>query len=224
MGAKRLEVECQILCAALRQSWSSQDLRGVLTAAGQLAEFFPDLLRAGSLKESDLPDLYEFLGVDKKVGPNKMKALFRLKRKKHLMTKKLHGRENRLAYYELLDCGLVLKHPRLRLSHDLNILRQTLVKHNPIPDDGSFNAPGQAMPHHAAPQSAQDLLNMPGLPPLVRLMVDKRFLGPSEVQALHFQLTNFKKLTLEEAILQAGYVDGVTLQALKAHLGMGAGI
>ena len=42
-GAKRLELECQILCNALRQSWTASDLVGVVTAARQLAEFFPDL-------------------------------------------------------------------------------------------------------------------------------------------------------------------------------------
>ncbi|HMX44532.1 MAG TPA: hypothetical protein PKC93_01215, partial [Candidatus Obscuribacter sp.] len=67
-GAKRLELECQILCIALRQSWTASDLVGVVTAARQLAEFFPDLLNANP-SENNLPNLYEMLAVDIRTSP-----------------------------------------------------------------------------------------------------------------------------------------------------------
>ena len=43
-GANRIELESQILCASLRQSWAINDVKGVLTVVRQLYQLFPDLL------------------------------------------------------------------------------------------------------------------------------------------------------------------------------------
>ncbi len=209
-GAKRLELECQILCNALRQSWTASDLVGVVTAARQLAEFFPDLL-AANRPENTLPNLYEMLAVDIRTSPNRMKSLFRMRRKHHLRTQKLHGRENRLAFYELLDMGLIMRNARLRLSHDLNVLRQTLSSHGLIPDDGGFSLPGVA----PTMVGAGAYLEGWQLPLLVRIMVNDGLLGAAEVQAIYSQICAFKTMSVEEAILQAGYVTEDQLRILK---------
>ena len=209
-GAKRLELECQILCNALRQSWTASDLVGVVTAARQLAEFFPDLLNANP-SENNLPNLYEMLAVDIRTSPNRMKSLFRMRRKHHLRTQKLHGRENRLAFYELLDMGLIMRNARLRLSHDLNVLRQTLSSHGLIPDDGGSSLPGVA----PAMVGAGAYLDGWQPPLLVRIMVNDGLLGEAEVQAIYSQICAFKTMSVEEAILQAGYVTEDQLRILK---------
>ncbi|HMW93237.1 MAG TPA: hypothetical protein PKE54_24625, partial [Candidatus Obscuribacter sp.] len=56
----------------------------------------------------------------------------------------------------------------------------------------------------------------PSSPPLlVRIMVNDGLLGEAEVQAIYSQICAFKTMSVEEAILQAGYVTEDQLRILK---------
>lgn len=222
-GADRLELECQILCSALRHSWSVQDLNGVINAAQQLSEFFPDLLITEKADESfhesesqtnhTLPNLYSFLNIDYRTSENKLKVIYRLILRKHLRTKRLSGKDFRLAFFELLDTGLVMKNQRLRLSHDLNVLRQTLVQHHLLYNDGSFTPIAQV--GATAPVPKQEELEPIKHPPIIRLMLTEGMITEAEARAIYNQMKNFNKIKVHELLLSAGYLNMEQLISLQ---------
>lgn len=235
-GAERLEMECQILCNALRQSWHASDLLGTITAAKQLSLLFPDLLRNQKVDAPDeIMDIYKELGIDPQMGPKAFKIFMRVRVRNYLRSHKLTGRENRLAYYYVLDMGLILRSARLRLSHDLNVLRSTLQGHNLIHDDGGFvptnpafadiKPPAPAGPPPSsgmqpstisssdAPAKPQAPLEMPLL---IRIMIDEGLLNHNEVRAIHTQMVTYAGITVQEVLLRSGYITPDQLTELMA--------
>src|ERR1700729_2290405 len=64
ISPNRIELESQILCASLRQSWAQSDIYGVIVVAKQLCQLFPDLIRPLPEGDSVPPlDLYELFGL-----------------------------------------------------------------------------------------------------------------------------------------------------------------
>ncbi len=235
-GAERLEMECQILCNALRQSWHASDLLGTITAAKQLSLLFPDLLRTKKGDQTEeIMDIYKELGIDPQMGPTSFKIFMRAKVRNYLRTHKVTGRENRLAYYFVLDMGLILRSARLRLSHDLNVLRHTLEEHHLIHDDGGFVPTNPAYadikpPPPAGPPpsggmqpstiSAGDAPAKPQapleMPTIIRIMIDEGMLNHNEVRAIHTQMVTYAGITVQEVLLRSGYITPDQLTVLMA--------
>ncbi|MDZ4836469.1 MAG: hypothetical protein SGJ27_22060 [Candidatus Melainabacteria bacterium] len=136
-GANRIELESQILCAALRQSWADTDAIGMVKACQELSNVFPDLLPAPSAQLSNPSNCYDVLGIDCDVNtPRILAAYFRAIKK--FLRENPKPRTVRDEYYELLNAGFILRKPRSRLSHDLIVVRGALLDGQVIPQDGTL--------------------------------------------------------------------------------------
>ena len=117
-AANKIELESQILSAALRQSMMGDDIKGIKNASHELCEIFPDLLPA--LKLDDLStqnDYYSLLDLQYSDSSTLTVAQF-LKVVRYYL-KNLDINSNVENYISVLNAGFVLRKPRLRLSHDL---------------------------------------------------------------------------------------------------------
>lgn len=211
-GANRIELESQILCASLRQSWAMEDVEGIITVARQLFQLFPDLLppfKTGANDKST--DLYVFLGSNCDAPQTSVIASYLKAIRKHLKVGNV--KERKEEYFRVLDAGYILRKPRLRLSHDLIVVRNWLLSLNAIPADGTldFIRPTKAEP--------VQLLNTqqitPKLPPLVELLREAQIIGAAEVQALVNQMNVAPEIPVQELVLMAGYVTDAQLKSLQ---------
>src|SRR5262249_54572916 len=76
-GANRIELESQILCAALRQSWADTDATGVVKACQELYQLFPDLLPPPKSEQAELPaNYYALLQIECDVNPSMVLAAY----------------------------------------------------------------------------------------------------------------------------------------------------
>ena len=213
-GANRIELESQILCASLRQSWAINDIEGVITVARQLYQLFPDLLPA--YKEGDVGagNLYDFIGTACDAPQTSVIAAYIRAMKKHLRVGNVKDRKD--DYVEVLNAGYILRKPRLRLSHDLIIVRQWLLDQGAIPVDGTidFVEPSRAQ-EPVAPMRQTQQMPIPSLPPLVELLRESQIIGPAEVQALTNQMHIAPEIPVHELVLSAGYVTDQELKSLQ---------
>ncbi|MBS1996521.1 MAG: hypothetical protein JSS86_09435 [Cyanobacteria bacterium SZAS LIN-2] len=138
-GAIRIELECQVLCAALRRSWVIQDFEGHVKSCSQLSQLFPDLVTdVGARVASETPhNYYSLLNVDHSISSNKVVVAYFLAAKKFL--RQHNPRQKRQEYYELINAGFVLRKPRLRLSHDMIVSRSELVQKRIVHPNGAFD-------------------------------------------------------------------------------------
>jgi hypothetical protein len=114
-GANRIELESQILCAALRQSWADNDSSGQVKSCSELYQLFPDLVPNLKSNQTEKPrNNYELLTIDCDVPPSVVVAAYFRTAKKFL--RENDPKEMRLDYFHILDAGFVLRKPRLRLS------------------------------------------------------------------------------------------------------------
>lgn len=213
-GANRIELESQILCASLRQSWAINDIDGVITVARQLYQLFPDLLpiyKPGS--NSITESLYDFLGTGCDAPQTSVIAAYLRAIKKHLRVGNVQDR--REEFIRVLNSGYILRKPRLRLSHDLIIVRQWLLEQGAIPPDGTidFIQPSRAAEPALKLHTTQQIT--PKLPPLVELLREAQIIGPAEVQALTNQMHIAPEIPVHELVLSAGYVTDVELKSLQ---------
>lgn len=155
-GAIRIELECQVLCAALRRSWVIKDLEGHVKSCSQLSQLFPDLVTdvGGKVSGEKPHNYYKLLNVDNSVSPSKVVVAYFIAAKKFL--RENNPRQKRQDYYELINAGFVLRKPRLRLSHDMIVSRADLVEQNVIEADGSFE-PSRAYVMASAMAQVQDM-------------------------------------------------------------------
>ena len=126
-AVNRVELECQVLCSALRQSWVRQDKVGAFTSIRELSHLFPDLLpppedRNGTNKAN----YYEVLSVRPGSGLNALSVAY-LKSVRGFL-KEHNPKDYRLFFITVLNAGFVLRKPRLRLSHDLVVARRWLYE------------------------------------------------------------------------------------------------
>src|SRR5688500_4551233 len=75
-GANRIELESQILCAALRQSWQDTDATGMVKACQELSQVFPDLLPPPSQQLNNPSNYYDVLEIDCDVNPPRIIAAY----------------------------------------------------------------------------------------------------------------------------------------------------
>lgn len=121
----RVELECQVLCAALRQSWVRQDKVGAFTSIRELSHLFPDLLPPPEDKDgSNKANYYEVLGVRPQSGLNAIMVGY-LRRVRNFL-KERNPKDCKVEFNTILNAGFVLRKPRLRLSHDLVVARRWL--------------------------------------------------------------------------------------------------
>jgi hypothetical protein len=213
-GANRIELESQILCSALRLSWDDDDTEGVLKSARELYQLFPDLLPP---PKSDTPEhptnLYELLDLSCEVPQSAVVAGYFRAAKQFLRTQNI--KDKRQDYYKLLTAGFTLRKPRLRLSHDLIVVRDWLIERSVIPDDGTLEAISAPI---AEPSQAQMMRTQPleqKLPMLIELLKYAQIIGPAEVQALTNQMNIAPEVPLQELILSAGYVTEASMKSLQ---------
>src|ERR1700679_1244014 len=127
VSPNRIELESQILCASLRQSWAQEDIYGVIVVAKQLCQLFPDLIRPLPEDPLERPlDLYGLFGLSCDVTQNAVIGAY-------INTIKHFAQDKNIIdladdYYTLLDAGYILRKPRLRLSHDLYAVRHWLLE------------------------------------------------------------------------------------------------
>ena len=222
-GANRIELESQILCAALRQSWAGdnrgkQDVIGMVKACQELYQLFPDLLPPPKTQEVEQPaNYYEYLRIECDVNPSTVLAAYFKTLKKFLRENK-NPKEHLDEFFFLLNSGFILRKPRLRLSHDLIVSRGWLVQNHCIPEDGTLELIDTAEQQVIEPHPAQMMTTQPmeeKLPMLIELMKEAQFIGPAEVQALKNQMSLYRDIPLIDLVLQAGYVTEPQMKSLQ---------
>lgn len=125
-AANRIELESQILSAALRQSWELSDLQGMNVASEELVQIFPDLLPVLKHEPSQqLLDYYQCLQLCYSDSPTLVQAQY-LKMARNFL-KQFGSNIAKDDYFKILNAGFVLRKPRLRLSHDLVGVRGALL-------------------------------------------------------------------------------------------------
>ena len=214
-GANRIELESQILCAALRQSWADNDVTGQVNSCSELYQLFPDLVPDLRPNQTETPrNLYNVLAIDCDVPPSIVVAGFFKAAKQFL--RQGSPKDRKEEYYRVLDAGFILRKPRLRLSHDLIVSRGELVAAEMIPDDGTFELIIEQEVRLPQPLmvTTQPIVHQP-LPMLVELMKEAQFIGAAEVQALTNQMRSFPDVALADLVLSAGYVTDSEMKSLQ---------
>ena len=217
-GANRIELESQILCSALRQSWSESDSHGVVNAARELYQLFPDLLPPPKQQAKFEPpkNLYEQLHLGCDVPPSRVLSGYFRYSKKFLRENKDKIVERQQDYFQVLNSGFILRKPRLRLSHDMIVVRGWLIDSKLIPDDGTLELIQAA--EVEAPKPTFMVKTQPiatQLPMLVELLKTAQIIGPAEVQALSNQMAMAPEIPIAELILNAGYVTDQEMLSLQ---------
>ncbi len=204
----RIELESQILCASLRQSWAQLDVYGVIVVAKQLCQLFPDLIPPLSDHAAKAPlNLYSFFGVPCDASQEIVVSSYFQRITNFLQKNNTYEKAN--IYRMLLDAGYILRKPRLRLSHDLIVVRNWLLEQNAIPMDGTIE-----FIETIVPQPVVEVVPIE-LPQLVNLMQQAQIIGPAEVLALTNQTKLAPEIPVEELILSAGYVTDSELKSLQ---------
>ncbi len=217
-GANRIELESQILCASLRQSWAINDVKGVLTVVRQLYQLFPDLLPPPRTDgEKNATSLYPLLGLSCDVSQTAVLSGY-LRSVRNFL-RQSSAKDRREDYYRLLDAGYILRKPRLRLSHDLVAVRTWLIEQKAIGEDGSLEAevvPSLVTTQEAVPKPQAITVPLEEkLPLLIDMLKACRVIGPAEVQALKNQMAIAPEIPLKELVLSAGYVTDTQMQSLQ---------
>lgn len=206
-SVNRVELECQVLCAALRQSRSRSDRDGTANAVRELTHLFPDLMPARSESRQSI-NYYEALAVRPQAGNSNIATGY-LRRIKQLL-KEGNPRDNMAACQAILDAGLVLRKPRLRLSHDLvNATRWLAEKEESLP----------AAAESVAPQLIPPAVPIPtGLSDVIGLMEVAQLITKVEIQALSAQIQLAPNIPIEQLVLNAGYATNAELASLHLAL------
>jgi hypothetical protein len=210
INPNRIELESQILCASLRQSWAQEDVHGVIVVAKQLCQLFPDLIKP--LFDDDLVcplDLYGLLGLTCDATQNAVIGAYIREVNSFMQENNVNEKDE--SYYTILDAGYILRKPRLRLSHDLFAVRYWLLEQEAIPADGTIDFLEVAK----AEKPAEPVTIPSQLPQLVYLMQQAQIIGQPEVMALTNQIKLAPEVTIEELILSAGYLSENELKSVQ---------
>ncbi len=210
LSPNRIELESQILCASLRQSWAQEDVQGIIVVAKQLCELFPDLITPLETIINQPINLYEYFGMRCDASQEVVVSCY-FQTINHFLHH-YNAYENADEYRMLLDAGYILRKPRLRLSHDLVVVRNWLLQHQAIPDDGTIEFPETAQQKVLQPLADTAPIQ---LPQLVHLMEKAQIIGSPEVLALTNQTKLAPEVPIEDLILSAGYVTESELKSLQ---------
>lgn len=207
----KVELESQILCAALRQSWVSSDEQGAVSSAAELYQLFPDLLPPPKDKLEKV-NYYQVLKLTPQAANTSVVSSF-LRSAKHFLRRK-PVKENREDYNQILNAGFILRKPRMRLSHDLVVVRSWLIDSQAIPEDGTLEAMGK-LQDVSETQLTKTQPMTAELPRLVQLLKEAQFIGLAEVQALSAQRALAPEVPIERLVLDSGYVTQQEMNSLK---------
>ncbi|MCW5824116.1 MAG: hypothetical protein KIT34_15025 [Cyanobacteria bacterium TGS_CYA1] len=218
-GANRIELESQILCAALRASWAATDTEGMVKSCQELYQLFPDLLPPPKAEEQMQPDnYYDLLQIECDVNPSMVLAAY-FKAVKRFLRVHPDAKQDLRTYYKILNAGFILRKPRLRLSHDLIAARGQLIKEGTIPPDGTLDMVGgiteEATPERPAAQMVTTQPMTDVMPKIIELMKAAQIIGVAEVHALRNQMALYPNISVIDLILQAGYVTDAEIQSLQ---------
>ncbi len=217
-GANRIELESQILCAALRGSWASTDIEGMIRSCQELYQLFPDLLPPPKAEETVQPDnYYDLLQIECDVNPSMVLAAY-FKAVKRFLRVHPDAKQDMRNYFKILNAGFILRKPRLRLSHDLIAARGQLMKDGSIPADGTLDMVGAAAESNVERPAAQMVTTQPMtdvMPKIIELMKAAQIIGVAEVHALRNQMALYPNISVVDLILQAGYVTETEVQSLQ---------
>lgn len=208
-NANRIELESQILCSALRLSRVIEDVEGMVKSAGELYQIFPDLLPQPKSNGKKPEDLYQLFALSYEVYQSSVIASYFRAAKYFLREQNV--KENQGEYWRILNAAFILRKPRLRLSHDLIVVRDWLTANHLISEDGAIEA-------HAIEKIRQAKAERPleeKLPMLIELLKYSNIIGPAEVQALLNQMQIAPEIPLVELILNAGYVTDTEMKSLQ---------
>lgn len=217
-GANRIELESQILCAALRASWAATDTEGMIKSCQELYQLFPDLLPPPKAEELLQPDnYYDLLQIECDVNPSMVLAAY-FKAVKRFLRVNPDAKRDLRTYYKILNAGFILRKPRLRLSHDLIAARGQLIKEGCIPPDGTLDMVGAAPEGSTDRPAAQMVTTQPMtdvMPKIIELMKAAQIIGVAEVHALRNQMALYPNISVIDLISQAGYVNDAEVQSLQ---------
>ncbi len=219
----KVELESQILCAALRQSWAEHDAQSALISVRELSELFPDLLPPYQKQQKPPIDYYQLLNATPSKPLAGIMPSFMRQVRKSLI--KCGGDLTQLdpeSYMEILDAGFILRKARLRVSHDLLICRQWLVDQKSIAEDGNLQPIEQPkvapVEEVADVEKLRDTITKPpfAAPPLlIQMLVSAGIIGQAEVAALAAQRSRAPEVPIERLILDSGYVVQAEMNSLK---------
>lgn len=217
-GANRIELESQILCAALRASWAATDTEGMIKSCQELYQLFPDLLPPPKAEEQMQPDnYYDLLQIECDVNPSMVLAAY-FKAVKRFLRVHPDAKQDLRTYFKILNAGFILRKPRLRLSHDLIAARGQLIKEGSIPSDGTLDMVG-AVPEATQDRPAAQMVTTQPMtdvmPKIIELMKAAQIIGVAEVHALRNQMALYPNISVIDLILQAGYVTDAEIQSLQ---------
>ncbi len=153
-AVNRVELECQVLCAALRQSWVRKDKVGAFTSIRELSHLFPDLLPPPEEGDgSNKANYYELIAVRPGAGLNGIVVAYLRAVRQFL--RDYNAKDHRQYYNSMLNAGFVLRKPRLRLSHDLVVARRWLYESQDEEDyEEEYVEQGEEQGQPAAPEPA----------------------------------------------------------------------
>lgn len=205
-----IDIQREILTNALRISCDENDSEGVLKSAQELHQLFPDLLPEQNHSEGKSIDFYKILDLYSSAPKSVVAANYFRAVKKFLRAGnvKRHSRE----YFALLDAGTILNNRRLRLSHDLVVARDWLLKKNVIPADSSIPFSETSDCFNASPVSDKPL------PDLLAVLELTAVINSLEIQALVNQMRRAPRESVEDLLLSAGYVTEKQITWLKTML------
>ncbi len=217
-GANRIELQSQILCAALRQSWADADATGLVKACWELSQLYPDLLPPVDNTQVAVPsNYYDVLQIDYDASFSRIIAAY-LKAIKRFLRDHPKLRDRKKDFYILLNAGSILRTPRSRLSHDLILARNALIDAGIIPADGTLElveAANSAPPASAEPAQVTSQPPQEAVPMLIQLLTEAQIIGAAEVQALKNQMRIYPDISLAELVLHAGYVSAPEMKNLQ---------
>ena len=212
ISPNRIELESQILCASLRQSWAQEDVYGVIVVAKQLCQLFPDLMRPLADDDWSRPlDLYELLGLACDATQNAVIGAYISVVNGFMQEMNVHDAAE--EFCTLLDAGYILRKPRLRLSHDLFAVRHWLLEQGAIPSDGTIDFLESVKTQKAAAPAVAEI--PANLPQVVYLLQQAHIIDQPEMLALANQIKLAPEMSIEELILSAGYLSEKELKSVQ---------
>lgn len=185
-STNRLELETQILSAALRKSLKAQDQKGTLESAQELFYLYPDIAPPPDAEKLPKDNYYDIFAVELDADPKSILAAYFRTIKKFFREKKA-PRDERNRFLKLLNAGIVLRKHRLRLSHDLALAGWEMQNES------------VAIVHASLPE-AEDR------PKFLRAMLTSSLISSEELQALLNQMQRYPNIPLEDLVAQAEYL------------------